>query len=38
MKYVSSTDLRSGMCVARPIYGEDGRVLLNSGVILIKAL
>jgi len=22
------------MCVARPIYGEDGRVLLNSGVIL----
>ncbi|MDI9420448.1 MAG: HD-GYP domain-containing protein [Bacillota bacterium] len=34
MKYVSNKELQPGMCVARPIYGEDGQVLLNSGVIL----
>jgi len=34
MKYVSYKDLQPGMCIARPIYGEDGQVLLNSGVIL----
>lgn len=34
MKYVSCKDLQPGMCIARPIYGDDGQVLLNSGVIL----
>ena len=34
MKYVSNKELQPGMCVARPITGEDGQVLLNSGVIL----
>ena len=34
MKYVPHEDLQPGMCVARPIYDNDGRVLLNSGVIL----
>lgn len=34
MKYVSYEKLQPGMCVARPIYSNDGRVLLNSGVIL----
>ena len=34
MKYVSCEKLQPGMCVAHPIYSNDGRVLLNSGVIL----
>lgn len=34
MRFVKRNNLEAGMSMARPIYSDDGRVLLNSGVIL----
>ncbi len=34
MIYISSRRLQQGMRVARPIYDDDGRILLNTGVML----
>lgn len=38
MRYVSYEKLKTGMCIARPIFDADGRVLLNSGVIINESL
>lgn len=34
MRFLSLNKLEPKMCLGRPIYGDDGRVLLNFGVVL----
>lgn len=34
MRYVRTNNLGDNMTLARPIFGEDGRILLNAGVVI----
>lgn len=36
MRFLSLNNLEANMCLARPIYGDDGRILLNTGVTLTE--